>query len=131
MALRFPAIDLGPLPVELINAILRCALGPGIVHFSAANQDHAFERHREEFLTCLPYVAATVLDPEYIGQSPRHSEGFELVRSVGPEPPGHILVALTMQTDGGRYMVQSVYPIGSATVRRRLRTGHLFRVWQS
>jgi hypothetical protein len=44
-------------------------------------------------------------------------------------PGTHVLVALSLNLDiSGRYLIQSVYPIGYATVRRRLRTGHLIYV---
>jgi hypothetical protein len=128
---HFPAIDLGPLPVKLVNAVLRCALAPGLVHFSSANQDHAFERHPEDFLNCLPHVSVTVLYPEYIGQSPGHPDGFEMVRGItGLSKTGdYLLVALTLEIDEGwRYMVQSVYPINSGTVFGRVRKLRLFKV---
>ena len=126
----FRALDLGPLPAELVNRILQCALPPGTVHFSAANQDHAFGRHGDEFLACLPHVAAAIIAPHYIGQSPLHLDGFEMVREA-PDISIHILVAMTMAFDDqGRYAVQSVYQIGRSTVQRRLGTGHLFRVRQ-
>lgn len=101
------------------------------MHFSAANQDHAFERHGAEFLACLPQVEATITVPEYIGQSPRHPSGFEMVRAIeGHSGPGtYLLVAVSLNFDVvGRYPIQSVYPIAYATVRRRLRKGHLVRV---
>lgn len=128
---RFLAFDLGPLPVDLVNDILRCTLLPGVVHFSAANQDHAYERHGEQFVSCFPHIAATIAAPQFIGQSPHHSDGFEMVREssglVGVG--GHVLVALTIfPSDGGRYPIASVYPIGRGVVYRRLRKGHLFRV---
>lgn len=128
---RFPAIDVGPLPIELVNTVLRCALKPGLVHFSAANQDHAFDRHGEEFLACAPHVAAAVLAPEYIGQSP-HLEGFEMVRRVDQIPGGYVLVALTLQADEfGRYRVQSVYPINAGALNSRLRKRRLFRTFRN
>lgn len=102
-----------------------------MVHFSAANQVHAYERHDAEFLGCLPHAAATIIAPDFIGQSPHHPEGFELVRAVGEVSTlgGHILIALTLAIDDqARYAVQSVYPIGRGVIERRLRKRHLFRV---
>jgi hypothetical protein len=128
---RFHACDLGPLPVEIVGRLLRCTLAPGIVHFSTANQDHAFERHGAEYLACFPHIAVTVLAPEYIGQSPHHSEGFEMVRAIEElsDFGGSVLVALTLEIDEAqRYMVQSVYPINRSAVFRRLRKGYLFPV---
>lgn len=132
MAIRFPALDLGPLPVEVVNRVLRCDLPPGIVHFSAANQDHAFEQHGDDFLSCQPHIEATVLNPDYIGQGPQYvTKGFEMVRDLNQMPRGgnHILVALTLQPDNlGRYLVQSVYQIAYGTVRTRMKRDRLFRV---
>jgi hypothetical protein len=131
---HFPAIDLGPLPVELVSSFLRRTLAPGVIHFSSANQDHAFARHGQEFLSCLPHVGAAVLDPEYIGQGPDHPQEFEMVRAISglSEIGGHVLVALTLEIGAeGRYMIQSVYPINRGTVFRRIRKRHLFRVGAS
>src|SRR6266568_4094343 len=117
---RFRALDLGPLPAELVNRILQCALPPGTVHFSAATQDHAFGRHGDEFLACLPHVAAAIIAPHYIGQSPHHLDGFEMIREA-PDVSSHVLVAMTMAfDDGGRYSVRSVYQISRNTVLARV-----------
>jgi hypothetical protein len=129
----FPALDLGPLPVELVGEyLLQRHLVPGIGFFSAANQDHAFERHGPQFLKCVPHLAATVLYPHYIGQSPLHPLEFEMVRLTSAKlglPQIYVLVAVTLDIDGlGRYAIQSVYPIGRGTVERRVRKRHLFPV---
>jgi len=114
-----------------VSYVLRRSLAAGILHFSAANQDHAFGRHGEEFLACLPHVAATIITPHHIGQSPRHPNGFEIVRATdGASGRGtHVLVAVSLELDcDGRYPIQSVYLIGRDTVSRRLRKGHFVRV---
>ena len=124
----FPALDLGPLPAELVGRMLHCELIAGVVHFSAANQDHAFARHGEEFRRCLPHVEATIIAPDYIGQSPHHPVEFEMVRAMAGNSV-FTLVAVTLGVDDvGRYSIQSVYPIGRGIVERRLRKRHLFRV---
>ena len=123
----FPTIDLGLLPVALVSNILGCKLTPGIVRFSSANQDHAFGRH-QEFLSCLPHVVATVLYPEYVGQSPHHPWNSRWSVLSGEPKSTHVLVAVTLETVDDHYMVQSIYPIGYGIVRRRLRKGHLFQV---
>ena len=128
---RFHAVDLGPLPVEIVGSVLRLNLVRGIVHFSAANQEHAFRRHGENFLACLPHVTATILAPEYIGQSTLYPKGFEMVRATDDlsDIGGYILVAMTLEIDEvERYIVQSVYPIDRGAVFRRLRKDHLFSV---
>ena len=131
MRRRFSALDLGPLPIELVGYALERKLPRGNVHFSAVSQDHAFERHGAEFLVCFPHVAATIITPDHIGQSPRHAEGFEMLRALD-EISGygaHVLVAISLDLDdAGRYAIQSVYPIGYAAVRRRLRKGYLATV---
>ena len=127
--IRFPSLDLALLPVELVCCLLQCSLRAGILHFSAANQDHAFDRHGSGFLACLPHVVATIADPHFIGQSPHHPTEFEMVRATCDDAHMHVLVAVAFGADHTyRYAVRSVYPIGYATVSRRLRKKHLFRV---
>lgn len=107
--------------------MLGVELRPGPVIFRAAEQDHAHERHGADYLRCLPFVGLAIANPTFIGQSPHHSAGFELVKVTGDGV--HVLVALTFATDGtGAYPVQSLYPISKSTAIRRLRKNHLFYV---
>ena len=125
MRARSRTLDLGPLPIEIVNRILGVSLLPGAVIFRAAEQDHAFERHSEQYLRCLPFIRAAIANPTYVGQSPRHLTGFELVRET--DDSVYVLVALTLVTDeAGAYPVQSLYPVGRNTVMGRLRKRHLF-----
>jgi hypothetical protein len=124
---RNRTLNLGPLPVALINRTLGRQLRPGPVVFRAAEQDHAHERHGADYLRCLPFVGLAIASPTFIGQSPRHPEGFELVKVTSDGL--HVLVALAVVADGsGAYPVQSLYPISKSTAMRRLRKSHLFHV---
>jgi hypothetical protein len=123
---RNRTLDLGPLPVALVNRALGLELRPGPVIFRAAEQDHAHERHGADYLRCLPFVGLAIASPTF-GQSPRHPAGFELVKVTSDGV--HILVALTVVADeAGAYPVQSLYPISKSTAMRRVRTNHLFYV---
>jgi hypothetical protein len=123
--MRARTLDFGPLPVEIVNRILAVSLPPGAVIFRAAEQDHAYEKHSEQYLRCLPFIRMVIAQPTYIGQSPHHLTGFELVKVT--DDGLHILVALTFATDGaGAYPIQSLYPIRRDTVMGRLRKKHLF-----
>jgi hypothetical protein len=75
----------------------------------------------------LQDIAAVIATPTYVGQSPRHLDGFELVKVA--DDGRHVLVALTMAIDDkGVYPVQSLYPISRDTAQTRLRKKHLFEV---
>jgi hypothetical protein len=123
----FRAFDIAPFPAELVHRFLGITAAEGIVHFSAAGQDHAFERHGDVFLGCLEHLEMTMCCPQFIGQSPGHPAEFELVREASGV--GFVLAALPLECDDeGRYVVRSLYAIGYPTIQRRLRKGHLFQV---
>lgn len=99
----------------------------GVVHFTSAAQQHAYDRHGEEFLRCHAYVAQTVSNPTYIGYRARaQPDGFEMILSV-PAGGMNILTALTLRPcNYGIYRIKSVYPVDNAKISSRLRNGFLF-----
>ena len=48
---HFPARDLGPLPVDAINAVLGTELEPGNVRLSEAAHRHMAEDHPDDYAT--------------------------------------------------------------------------------
>jgi hypothetical protein len=121
---RFLAFDIAAFSVELIERHLGLVLLPGIVHFSARAQDHAFEKHGDEFLRCRDALEATIAFPHYVGQGPQHVDEFELVRKLGAD---YTLAAMsTRRDDEGRYLLLSLYRIDEGTVITRLKRKRLF-----
>ena len=119
------ALDLGPLPVTTINAILGLNLVTADVHFSARAQVHALTRHPDEFDLCRKYVGRIVARPDYVGQAPGQATGFELIGEIA-EAQTIILVAIKLRLDAaGRYAVASTYPIDRNKLERRLRKGYI------
>lgn len=114
-------MDLGPLPVEGVNARLGLALPPARVHFSTRAQLHAAQRHPREFEICLRRIEQIIARPHYIGRSPHQIDGFELIG--GDHDDGmNVLVAIKIRLDAkGRYNVASTYLIDRDKLARRLR----------
>jgi len=95
---------------------------------SVKAQEHAHKRHGDDFLKCLPYLEDTVTTPSQLGQSPKHLDGFELIKEIN-EAGFFVLVAmLILPSRKGIYQVTSAYPIGLGKVEGRLKTGHIIHV---
>lgn len=118
---------MGHLPAEQINQILGLNLTASIVHFSLRAQQHAYERHPEDFALCLRHIAQIVAKPDFVGRGPHQSDGFELIGTIRQES-AIILVAIKLRPDGaGRYIVASTYSIDRSKLERRLRKGFITR----
>jgi len=114
-------LDLGALPARRINDLLGLDLVVATVHFSARAQEHARQRHPDHFATCLRHLAAIVATPDYVGQSPGQTDGFELIGEV-LQDRAIVLIAIKINRDRtGRYIVASTYLIDRDKVERRLR----------
>lgn len=118
-------LDLGPLPVARINAVLGSSLVAANAHFSIRAQSHSLMRHPADFELCRRYIGQIVSTPNYIGQAPGQAHGFELIGEV-PQESAIILVAIELRVDrAGRYIVASTYPIDRNKLERRLRKGFI------
>lgn len=127
MVLRLVPLDLGPLPAQQINQILSLSLESGCVRFSTMAQQHAYERHPEDFALCLRHIAQIVAKPDFVGRGPHQSDGFELIGTIRQEN-AIILVAIKLRPDrAGRYIVASTYSIDRSKLERRLRKGFITR----
>jgi hypothetical protein len=124
-AVELIALDLGPLPVAKINAVLGGSLVAADAHFSIRAQSHSLMRHPADFELCRRYVGQIVSTPDYIGQAPGQADGFELIGEI-PQEDAIILVAIKLRVDrAGRYIVASTYPIDRNKLERRLRKGFI------
>src|SRR5690348_3977020 len=78
----YPARDLGPLPVDLINAVLGTELEPGRVLLSAQAHKHMAEDHPTDYPACIAALSTAIAEPTFIGQAPGISRNFELIRRL-------------------------------------------------
>lgn len=114
----FIDIDLGPLPVEEINATLGLHLEPGSVILSEAAQKHIVFRHPYDYAAYLAHVGTVIKDPSYAGDDLKNNGKIELIRRV-PGADG-LLVALVVKPDAhGRYHVASFYTVSQSKIDKR------------
>jgi hypothetical protein len=123
---RYPALDLGDLPVDVINATLGTDLAPGRVRLSAVAHRHIAEDHPDDYPVCRLALAQTIAEPTLIGQAPRHGRNFELIRRVQDAQGRAILVAIGLEPDdAGAYRVRSCYLISRSKIEARRLAGFL------
>lgn len=131
MAKKYPALDLGWLPVDLINRTLGTELDPGRVRLSPRAHRHIAEDHPNDYATCIAALPHAIAAPTYVGQAPHHAGNIELVKRVRGVQGWMVLVAVGLEPDKrGDYRVRSAYLIREATVEgRRLRGRLLVPKW--
>jgi hypothetical protein len=126
MPIRYTAVDLGPLPTEMINRALGTELEPGHVHLSAVAHRHMAEDHPSDYAVCIAALAHAVAAPSFIGQAPGHGGNFEMIRRIARPSGKAVLVAIGLMVDGaGRYRVRSCYLVTAETVDKRRQAGRL------
>ena len=118
-------LELGPLPVDVIEATLGIELEPGPVVFTVSNQKHALREHGEDFGRCLPHVGAVVANPMYLRDDFRNAGKIEMITRI-PSLGGGLLVAVEIEPDAqGRYRVSSMYPVSQKKIDNRRTAGTL------
>jgi hypothetical protein len=122
----YPALDLGPLPVDLINAVLGTELEPGDVYLSERAHRHMAEDHAADYPYCFPALPALIAAPILIGQAPKRTMNFELFRRV-VHPDGKVAMAAVglVVDEIGRYRVRSCYLVVKEVVDNRRLAGRL------
>lgn len=122
-------VNFGPLPVELINRTLGLdeELEPGEAVLTAKAQAHIATDHGEDYDLVMRYMGLVIANPTYIGQSPHHSEAFEMVRRITVEGTSEVILAAVNFTRNsfGNYNIHSAYRITEAKVDKRVQAGHL------
>jgi hypothetical protein len=122
----YPRIDLGPLPVDLINDVLNTELEPGEVYLSARAHRHMAEDHPHDYAACFAALPLAVAAPSFIGQAPGHTRNFELIRRVNRADGAVVLAAISLDRDDkGDYRVRSCYLVADADIDARRRAGRL------
>jgi hypothetical protein len=124
---RYAQILLGPLPVELINATIGTELEPGGAILTSRAHRHIARDHAEDYAVVMAYIRVLIAAPTYIGQSPHHGEGFEMVRRViVPGETEIILAGINLtRNEFGNYNVHSAYRLTEEKVTGRIHRGHL------
>jgi hypothetical protein len=70
----YPAIDLGPLPVGLINDAVGTEPEPGHARLSKAAHLHMVIDHPTDYPVCIAAIVAVIASPTFIGQAPQHRD---------------------------------------------------------
>ena len=120
-----PDLNLGPLPVHILNARLGYELRPGNVVFSRGAQSHAARRHPGDYSLFQPHLAAVIANPMYVGDDFKNPGNVELIGRVHAAN-SFLLVAIHVTRDSdGRYAVRSFYPVNEAKIQIRKEKGYL------
>jgi phage-Barnase-EndoU-ColicinE5/D-RelE like nuclease3 len=123
---KYPAIDLGPLPVDAINAVLGTELEPGTVRLSEIAHRHMAEDHAADYRDCIASIQLAISDPSFIGQAPKRINNFEMLRRIRRNDNKVVLVAVGMEMDqDGDYRVKSCYLVAGEDVENRRQAGRL------
>lgn len=93
---------------------------------SAAAHRHMAEDHPDDYATCWAALALAVAEPSFIGQAPRKTGNFEMLRRVRHPDGKVVLVAIGLEPDDrGDYRVRSCYLVSAETVEKRRQEGRL------
>jgi hypothetical protein len=126
----FVLLELGPLPVEVIEATLGIEIEPGPVVFTVSNQKHSAVRHPDDFGRCLPHIGAVVANPTYLRDDFKNGGKIELIARVSALGSG-LLIAVEIEPDEfGRYRIASMYPVSQKKIDNRREAGTLLIVKQ-
>ena len=122
----YPAIDLGPLPVDAINCALGTELEPGHARLSRTAHKHRAVDHPVEYPVCIAEIAAAIAAPTFIGQAPEHGRNFEMIRRIGRTDGSAVLVAVGLEPDrSGDYKVLTCYLLAADKMEERRQKGRL------
>jgi hypothetical protein len=120
------ALDLGPLPVDLINDVLGTELEYGHARLSGTAHRHMAVGHPADYPVCIMEIGAAIATPTFVGQAPGHSRNFEMIRRIGRADGSVVLVAIGLEPDDhGDYRVRTCYLLESDKVDERRRQGRL------
>lgn len=118
-------VNLGPLPVALINRVLGYELEAGDLVLKFAAQIHAEKRHPEEFSVMFPALAEVLASALYVGDDHNNPNKIELIGKIQNRDQ-FILIAVTIEVDNdGSYKVVSFYPVSQNKIQNRREKGFL------
>jgi hypothetical protein len=126
---RYRAVFLGPLPVEVINRALGTELEPGNVRLSAIAHRHMAKDHPEDYEACITALAGAIASPTFVGQAPKHTRNFEIVKRTPRPDRKAVLVGISIEIDeAGEYRVRTCYLVEPGKVDTRRANGTLRQV---
>ncbi|MBP2233130.1 hypothetical protein J2847_006465 [Azospirillum agricola] len=118
-------LELGPLPVDIIEATLGIEVELGPVVFTVSNQKHALNKHPEDFGRCLPHIGTVVAKPTYLRDDFKNHGKIELISRVPALGNGLLIAVEIIPDEQGRYRVASMYPISDKKIDQRRGAGTL------
>ncbi len=123
----YPVIDLGQLPVDLINATLGTEMEPGRARLSRVAHQHMAEGHPADYPLCIAALkAGAITTTTFIGQDPSHAGNFVIVKRIGLPDGRAVLVAIGLEPNvQGNYSVRTSYLIPQRTLDARRLAGRL------
>lgn len=118
---KYPAVRIGDLPFEKINAALDTDLEAGEVWLSKKAHAHIANDHPEDYPFIMAAIVEIVTGPLYVGQDPKHGENFYVVKALAAGAPNpHGLIAIGFELNKfGSYNVRTAYSINQETVTSR------------
>lgn len=123
---RYPALDLGPLPVDTINRALGTEMELGNARLSRTAHRHMAKDHPNDYPACIAALRDAVAAPTFVGQAPDQPRNFEMIRRIGRSDGRVVLVAISLEQDAaGTYAVRSCYLLEPEKVDARRRDGRL------
>ena len=120
-AMKYSAFRVGPLPTNKINQALGMDLLPGDVWVSKACHGHIARDHPEDYAVIIAAIFEIVAAPLYVGQDPKSSHNFYVVRRLPTGATGPFgLVAIGFEpNEFGGYNVRSAYALSQEDVDNR------------
>ena len=87
------------------------------------------EEHPDDYVACLAALESAIAPPTFVGQSPKHTRNFEIVKRVPRPDRKAILVAIGIERDdAGEYRVRTCYLVEPEKVETRRANGTLRQV---
>lgn len=123
---QYPLINYGSLPVEKINHVMDTELEPGNVRLSARAHKHIAEDHPDDYAICIAAMTDAIANPSFIGQAPKSTENFEIIKRVKVPEDKEVLVAIRLEPGkDGYYSIVSSYLIDKKKVDTRRIAGRI------
>ncbi len=87
------------------------------------------EEHPHNDAACIAASTIAIASPTFVGQAPKHTRNFEIVKRVPRPDRRAVLVALGIERDdAGEYRVRTCYLVEPEKVEQRRRNGTLRQV---
>lgn len=116
-------IYLGPLPVGAIRRVFGRRIKPGVIGFHREGQEHAVDRHANDYGAVSEAIKTGAATPVYIGQSPRHRNAIEIYYI---HDGIYYLLAVSLKIDyNGIYRASTLFEVSKTKIKSRFSSGRL------